>query len=62
MVSSYSKFFFFVRSHEDDKLAFLKNSALGTVKMPEIPFTRGRNAKLRKESLFSKIPGFINSL
>ena len=27
--------------------------------MPEIPFTCGRKAKLRKESLFSKIPGYV---
>ena len=38
---------------------FYKNSTLGTVKMPEIPFTCGRNAKLRKESLFSKLPGYV---
>ena len=27
--------------------------------MPEIPFTCGRKGKLRKESLFSKIPGYV---
>ena len=59
MASLYSKFFVFVRSHKNDKLAFLKNPTLGTVKMPEIPFTCGRKAKLRKESLFSKIPGYV---
>ena len=56
--------FLFMRPHENDKPAFLKNSAPGTVFknarfwFPKIPLTCGRKAKTEKKiSVFEKISG-----
>ena len=56
LASSYSKFFVF-RSHENDKLAFLKNSTLGTVKILEIPISVEGNLNWGKNLSFQKYPG-----
>ena len=52
--------FLFMRPHENDKLSFSRNFAVGTVFenlrfwFPKIPFTCGRKAKRRKKSPFSR--------
>ena len=49
--------FLFMRTHENDKLAFSRNFAVGTVFenlrfwFPKIPFTCGRRAKTEKKNL-----------
>ena len=49
--------FLFMRPHENDKLAFSRNFAVGTVFenlrfwFPKIPFTCGRKAKTEKKNL-----------